>query len=146
VANDLNRLYENMSADPESFWSEVRSLVLRLVHYNEDQVQDVLVYVMESLPRYKHDGRFDHWLSRIVRTTRLKALRNRKNEVPLNEEIAIPAPDSDGLPDLSFLNTEERKIADHILAGYSFEEIGEQLGVSADAVRKRLRRSAKKAR
>ena len=143
---NLNELYINRAAEGLGFWSAVRSQVLYWVRGDEDVAQEVLVRVIEALPLYQDRGRFGHWLSTICHRTRLNSIRDGKsnNMIQLNDAIEAPPADSRVLVDTSFLNPSQREIANRLLEGYTFTEIAKEMGISKQAVRKRLRRAGRR--
>jgi RNA polymerase sigma-70 factor (ECF subfamily) len=121
---------------------------------NEADAQDAVQEIFLKLHRYKDSFRGESspstWLYRITTTTCLNRIRTRKRhpEDPV-EELPEPPP-SDGLLDtLAVRDLVERLLADqdertqscviyHYVDGMTHDEIGDLLGISGAAVRKRI--------
>jgi RNA polymerase sigma-70 factor, ECF subfamily len=119
----------------------------------EDVVHDVFVGLPEALRRYEERGCFEAWLTRITVRVALMCGRRAKRrcEAPLDEAAAIGG-EWRGL-DRSAEHAELRRAVMSLptalrdvlilkqIEGYSHEEIGTLLGISAGASRVRLARA-----
>lgn len=118
----------------------------------EDVVHDVFVGLPEALRRYDDRGRFEAWLTRVTVRVALMRIRHgrRRREAPL--KLAASA-EAAGRADAGTEHVELRRalaaLPDGLRAvvvlkqieGYSHEEIGALLGISAGASRVRLARA-----
>jgi len=117
----------------------------------EDVVHDVFVGLPEALRHYEERGRFDAWLTRI--TVRVALMRGRQSkrryEGPLDEAATISGDASDDAAERDELRRAVMSLPARLrdvlvlkqIEGYSHEEIGALLGISAGASRVRLARA-----
>ena len=108
----------------------------------QDYAQEAWIRAIRALPTFRGDSRFSTWLHRIAVNAALQALRKQENrkkrETPVKADIAIaPRPKDtllqkrlehalDGLPEGM-----RRVLILHDVEGYTHEEIGDVLGVTA---------------
>jgi len=130
----------------------------------EDAAQEVFIKVYENAHRFKPKASVAAWLHRITANHCLNQLRRRRPQESLDQEDAPAAPDPGASPldlleeqDLNrrlegLLNSlpenQRRALILKQFAGLSYQEIGEELGLSAQAVDgllKRARQFLKKA-
>ncbi len=122
----------------------------------EDVVHDLFVGLPELLRRYEERGQLAPWLRRV--TVRLTLMRmrqeRRRREIPLdNTQPAVPS-GRDGDPHAIDLHAAIDALPSSLravfvlkqLEGYSHDEIGELLGVSAGASRVRHLRALRQLR
>jgi RNA polymerase sigma-70 factor (ECF subfamily) len=119
----------------------------------EDLTAQVFLQVFRSLPRYRHDGRFEAWLFTIVRNQVRLYFRAPHRSISL-EDLAFEPPAEDAstldadpedvrrlrraLARLPELDSELIRL--RYAAGLSFAEMAAVLGKSEDAVKKSLYR------
>jgi RNA polymerase sigma-70 factor (ECF subfamily) len=118
----------------------------------EDLTAQTFMAVLESLPRYRHSGKFSAWIFQIARNKVMDHFRRSKQD-PL--EIPLDLAHSDGTLEhiirsqtyeqlallLRTLADEERELIRlRYVVQLSFVEIGEVTGRKEDAVRKSLKR------
>jgi RNA polymerase sigma-70 factor (ECF subfamily) len=123
----------------------------------EDAVQEVFLKVYENAHRFEPKASVAAWLHRITANHCLNLLRRRHPQASLDqEEVSVP-PDPGPSPlelvqeqDLSrrleeLLNTlpenQRRALVLKRFAGLSYQEIGEELGLSSQAVDGLLKRA-----
>jgi RNA polymerase sigma-70 factor, ECF subfamily len=115
----------------------------------EDLVQELFARVVQALPRYRARDRERAWLFEIARnllTDRHRAHARRPEWQPLETENRVCAPHQ-GLQvslDRALLGLSELDRAIFLMrevGGFGYLEIGEQYGLSPDAVRNRIRRA-----
>ena len=123
----------------------------------QDYAQEAWIRAIRALPTFRGDARFSTWLHRIAVNAALQALRKsetrKKREGPVPEEVPV-APvhgDSllqqkleralDGLPEGM-----RRVIILHDVEGYTHEEIGDVLGVTAGTSKSQLFKARAKMR
>jgi RNA polymerase sigma-70 factor (ECF subfamily) len=119
----------------------------------EDLVQTAFVEAFRSLPDFRGDALFSTWLARITVRVALRAARSRpRRPLPLDQAsaYAIDAPSPErvaaarqGLDVLTRLLAElrpKRRAAFvlSVLEGYSADEAGALLGISANALKVRV--------
>jgi len=119
----------------------------------EDLVQTAFVEAFRSLPDFRGDALFSTWLARITVRVALRAARSRpRRPVPLDlaASCAVDAPSPErvaaarqGLDVLTRLLAElrpKRRAAFvlSVLEGYSADEAGALLGISANALKVRV--------
>ena len=130
----------------------------------EDLAQDVFLKVYKAAGRYRPDAKFSTWFYRIATNTALNALKakRRRPTVSLDEmeEQGRSAPALAGAPEPPDRVLERVRIVQavtgalrqlperqrtavilHRFEGLSYQEIGEALSVSTDAVDAMLRRA-----
>ena len=123
----------------------------------QDYAQEAWIRAIRALPTFRGDARFSTWLHRIAVNAALQALRKsetrKKREGPVPEQVPI-APvhaDSllqkrleralDGLPEGM-----RRVLILHDVEGYTHEEIGDVLGVTAGTSKSQLFKARAKMR
>ena len=142
-------------------------IAYRLLHdpqEAEDAVQEVFIKVYENAHRFEPKASVAAWLHRITANHCLNLLRRRRPQESLDQEGA-PSPADPGATPLENLEEQElsRRLEELLntlpenqrralvlkrFAGLSYQEIGEELGLSAQAVDgllKRARQFLKKA-
>jgi RNA polymerase sigma-70 factor, ECF subfamily len=118
----------------------------------EDVVHDLFVGLPEALRRYDERGSLGAWLTRIaVRLALMRARAERRRHITsLDDAIELTAPDrSDTAAELTELQQAVMALPDTLRAvfvlkqveGYSHDEIGALLEISAGASRVRLARA-----
>ena len=123
----------------------------------QDYAQEAWIRAIRALPTFRGDARFSTWLHRIAVNAALQALRKaetrRRKECPAPVDVPIaPAhKDSllqkqleralDGLPEGM-----RRVIILHDVEGYTHEEIGDVLGVTAGTSKSQLFKARAKMR
>ncbi len=123
----------------------------------QDCAQEAWIRAIRALPTFRGDARFSTWLHRIAVNAALQALRKsetrRKREAPVPDEVPVaPAQvDSllqrrleralDGLPEGM-----RRVLILHDVEGYTHEEIGDVLGVTAGTSKSQLFKARAKMR
>jgi RNA polymerase sigma-70 factor (ECF subfamily) len=118
----------------------------------EDAVHDLFVGLPDALRRYEDHGQLGAWLNRIVVRLALVRMRSDRRErvAPLEDARALSATDgADAGSDLTELQQAVMALPDSLRAvlvlkqveGYTHEEIGAMLGISAGASRVRLARA-----
>lgn len=123
----------------------------------QDYAQEAWIRAIRALPTFRGDARFSTWLHRIAVNAALQALRKAetrtKREGPVPEQVPV-APtkgDSllqrrleralDGLPEGM-----RRVLILHDVEGYTHEEIGDVLGVTAGTSKSQLFKARAKMR
>jgi RNA polymerase sigma-70 factor (ECF subfamily) len=123
----------------------------------QDYAQEAWIRAIRALPTFRGDARFSTWLHRIAVNAALQALRKsesrNKREAPAGEDVPM-APihaDSllqrrleralDGLPEGM-----RRVLILHDVEGYTHEEIGDVLGVTAGTSKSQLFKARAKMR
>lgn len=125
----------------------------------EDVLQDVFVGLGRALASYRHEGRFESWLRRVTARTALMRLRagRRRRETSLVAEAesgAAASPEPAGAAASRVIDRlEMRRVLERLpqslravfllkeVEGYSHDEIGELLDISAAASATRLSRA-----
>jgi RNA polymerase sigma-70 factor (ECF subfamily) len=123
----------------------------------QDYAQEAWIRAIRALPTFRGDARFSTWLHRIAVNAALQALRKAetrtKREAPVPDQVPVaPAKgDSllqrkleralDGLPEGM-----RRVLILHDVEGYTHEEIGDVLGVTAGTSKSQLFKARAKMR
>lgn len=118
----------------------------------EDAVHDLFVGLPDALKRYEDRGQFDAWLTRVVvriALMRARAERGRRTSVLDNAAGVAAADRTDAQVEHSELQRAVMHLPDALrivfvlkqVEGYSHDEIGVLLGISAGASRVRLARA-----
>jgi len=117
----------------------------------EDWAQEAWVRAIRALPRFRGDARFSTWIHRIAVNSALHGRRWRDRRV--GREVAIPAsvaeaPQPHGDRTVLRLSIEDalqtlpdgmrQVLVLHDVEGYTHEEIGEMLGVTAGTSKSQL--------
>lgn len=127
----------------------------------EDAVQDTLLFAAQGLGSFRGEGSLEGFLARTVARACRRLSRGQKNDVAAHDaDVELPA--AEASPETRaaeaelgaalnrlLLELEPRDRAVLLLAeldGYTALEIGEQLGLSAGAVRTRLSRCRQRLR
>lgn len=129
----------------------------------QDYAQEAWIRAIRALPTFRGDARFSTWLHRIAVNAALQAVRKsktrEKREAPVTpeglgpEDAAVPPKHGD-----AFLQMRLSKALDelpegmrrvlilHDVEGYTHEEIGEVLGVTAGTSKSQLSKARAKMR
>jgi RNA polymerase sigma-70 factor, ECF subfamily len=143
---------------------QVAYRLLRDPQEAEDALQEVFLKVYEHAPRFEPRATVSAWLHRITANHCLNLLRRRRPQESLDDEDAPLVPDAGATPlealeeqDLSrrleqlldaLPENQRRALVLKRFAGLSYQEIGEEMGLSPQAVDgllKRARQFLKKA-
>lgn len=115
-----------------------------------DAVQEVFLKVHRYRESFRGDASPSTWLFRITTTTCLNRIRGRKRRPEDPVEELPPQPSTDSVLDqLAVRQLLDRLLADedertrecvvyHLVDGMTHDEVGELLGISGAAVRKRV--------
>jgi RNA polymerase sigma-70 factor (ECF subfamily) len=123
----------------------------------QDYAQEAWIRAIRALPTFRGDSRFSTWLHRIAVNAALQALRRRdtrtKREAPFPDDVAIAPVHRDSLlrrrleQALDGLPEGMRQVLIlHDVEGYTHEEIGEVLGVTAGTSKSQLFKARSKMR
>jgi RNA polymerase sigma-70 factor (ECF subfamily) len=118
----------------------------------EDIVHDLFVGLPEALKRYEEQGNLAAWLTRMtVRYALMRVRSDRRRRVgPLEDAAALASTErTDARVELTELQRSVMELPDALrvvfmlkqVEGYSHDEIGTMLGISAGASRVRLTRA-----
>ena len=118
-----------------------------------DIMQDVLLSVYRNLKSYRGDGKFAAWMFRIASFRCIDYFRRRDFHTPL-EDIELTDEADGNRPDLNLSNTrsnedivklmarlpvDQRQVVElKFFQTFTFEEIGQQLGISTNTAKTRL--------
>src|SRR5882757_11146552 len=134
----------------------VRNLVRYLVRGDEevdDIAQDALVAVLEDLPGYRGEGRFEAWIDRIVARLTITRLRKRRTNwrrnTPYNSDLMLASGGAaadeylhrrEMMQSLDELPMEQRHVLVlHHALDMTVPEMAEELDIPMETVRSRLR-------
>lgn len=134
----------------------VRNLVRYMVRGDDidDLSQDVVIKILERLPSYRGEGRFESWVDGIaVRVTLRTMSKRRKEQRRAQQMVPEELPDAMTGPVAARYMTRRRavQILDelptpqrhalvmHHVLGMTIQEIARELDVPAETVRSRLR-------
>lgn len=119
----------------------------------EDLTSQTFLHALESLPRYRHRGRFAAWLFTIARHKAIDHFRRNRRQMPLETVTAAadgPDPAAQAIETherrllatrLQTLRRDERELLRlRYVAELSFGDIANVLGKREDAVKKSLYR------
>ena len=110
--------------------------------YKEDYYQEILIRLWKSYSGFRNDSTFSTWLYRVALNTAIDIIRKQKLRPRLTElskaEYNIPENESDTESDLKDklywaihqLSDIEKAIIVLYLEEYSYQEIGEIIGIS----------------
>jgi len=123
----------------------------------QDYAQEAWIRALRALPTFRGDSRFSTWLHRIAVNAALQALRKsetrQRREAPIPDQLPV-APDAGDV----FLQRRLTRALDrlpegmrrvlilHDVEGYTHEEIGEVLGVTAGTSKSQLSKARAKMR
>jgi len=133
--------------------------ILRSSADAEEAVQDVFLAVFRTLPRFRFERPFLHWLNTVTLNACRMILRKRASEQRRRRsaEEKAPPPERTHTPDAGL----RRLVVDlldeldpgtrmplimRFVEGYTYPEIAEQLDLSESAVKMRVSRGSKKLR
>jgi len=123
----------------------------------QDYAQEAWIRAIRALPTFRGDSRFSTWLHRIAVNSALQALRKvdtrTKKEAPMPEAVAVSPSGGDVLLS-DLLERSMDRLPDgmrqvlilHDVEGYTHEEIGEFLGVTAGTSKSQLFKARAKMR
>jgi len=123
----------------------------------QDYAQEAWIRAIRALPTFRGDARFSTWLHRIAVNAALQALRRsetrRKREAPFPAEVPVGPRGGDTLLQrrlegaLDRLPEGMRRVLIlHDVEGYTHEEIGDVLGVTAGTSKSQLFKARAKMR
>jgi RNA polymerase sigma-70 factor, ECF subfamily len=128
----------------------------------QDYAQEAWIRAIRALPTFRGDARFSTWLHRIAVNAALQALRKaetrRKREAPIAEGAAPPDVTVAPHEGDAFLQQRLESALDrlpegmrrvlilHDVEGYTHEEIGDVLGVTAGTSKSQLSKARAKMR
>lgn len=117
----------------------------------EDVLHDVFVGLPEALAGYRDEGKFGAWLRRVAARAALMRLRRTRRESSFRDGLDPPAPERAGTGALDRIAVAEAldRLPDGLrqvfllreVDGFTHEEVGELLGISAGASAVRLHRA-----
>ncbi|HSJ12904.1 MAG TPA: sigma-70 family RNA polymerase sigma factor [Longimicrobiales bacterium] len=123
----------------------------------EDWAQEAWVRAFRALPRFRGESRFSTWLHRIAVNSALHGRRWRQRRV--SNEVALPlAPEQATRPEQTVLRLSIQRALDtlpegmrqvvvlHDVEGYTHEEIGAELGITAGTSKSQLFKARAKLR
>ncbi len=123
----------------------------------QDYAQEAWIRAIRALPTFRGDARFSTWLHRIAVNSALQALRKAetrtKREAPMPEAVLVDPTEGDVLLG-DLLERAMDRLPDgmrqvlilHDVEGYTHEEIGEFLGVTAGTSKSQLFKARAKMR
>ena len=115
----------------------------------QDYAQEAWIRAIRALPTFRGDARFSTWVHRIAVNSALQALRKAdtrtKREAPMPETVSVDPVEGDVLLS-DVLERAMDRLPDgmrqvlilHDVEGYTHEEIGEFLGVTAGTSKSQL--------
>ena len=123
----------------------------------QDYAQEAWIRAIRALPSFRGDARFSTWLHRIAVNAALQAVRKaetrRKHEGPVPDQVPIAPGNRDSLlrdrleRALEGLPQGMRRVLIlHDVEGYTHEEIGDVLGVTAGTSKSQLSKARAKMR
>ena len=144
----------------DRYGPRVYAVVRRIAGDDElarDYAQEAWIRAIRALPTFRGDARFSTWLHRIAVNAALQASRKvetrRRYEGPVPEEVAIAPVSADALLQqrleaaLDRLPDGMRQVLIlHDVEGYTHEEIGEAMGVTAGTSKSQLFKARAKMR
>lgn len=144
----------------ERFAPRVYAVVRRIAGDDDaaqDYAQEAWIRAIRALPTFRGDARFSTWLHRIAVNSALQALRRsetrRKREAPFPNQVPVGPRGGDTLLQrrlegaLDTLPEGMRRVLIlHDVEGYTHEEIGDVLGVTAGTSKSQLFKARAKMR
>ncbi|RMG27997.1 MAG: RNA polymerase sigma factor [Bacteroidetes bacterium] len=119
----------------------------------EDMLQEGFVKMYQNLGKYQHTGSFEGWVRRIMVNTAIDCLRRRRHQ---SQEVEIEEVQHENLAvdfidelELEYLYQLIQELPDgyrlvfnlYAIEGYSHEEIGRKLGITASTSRSQYARA-----
>jgi RNA polymerase sigma-70 factor (ECF subfamily) len=123
----------------------------------QDYAQEAWIRAVRALPTFRGDARFSTWLHRIAVNSALQALRKaetrRKREAPAPDDVPVVPARGDALLQRRLEKALQdlpegmrRVLLLHDVEGYTHEEIGDVLGVTAGTSKSQLFKARSKMR
>ncbi len=123
----------------------------------QDYAQEAWIRAIRALPTFRGDARFSTWLHRIAVNAALQAIRKaetrKKREGPLPEEVPVAPRGGDALLQKQLEQALDglpegmrRVLILHDVEGYTHDEIGDVLGVTAGTSKSQLFKARAKMR
>ena len=120
--------------------------ILRNSEDAEDALQEAFLAAFRASARYDGGDPYP-WLYRIATRKALTMASTRRPAVPLDDEpaLALPSAEEEALAALELrqvydLVQREPAVAQHLIGGFRFREIGERLGLPPATAATRIRR------
>jgi len=144
--NDLNRLFESFQSDPaqeSAFWAAVLKHVTKIAA-DEDTASIALLHIIEALPKYRHDGILDRWISRIVKNAGINGALKKSEDAldddeleTANSQIPMTAP---MMIDLDVIQDPiDRMLCELVMDQKTVKQAASTCGMSYSAARRRLK-------
>lgn len=144
----------------DRYGPRVYAVVRRIAGDDEsarDYAQEAWIRAIRALPTFRGDARFSTWLHRIAVNAALQAARKaekrRRYQGPIPDDVPVAADDGDPLLEerleaaLDRLPDGMRQVLVlHDVEGYTHEEIGEAMGVTAGTSKSQLFKARAKMR
>jgi len=144
----------------DRYGPRVYAVVRRIAGDDElarDYAQEAWIRAIRALPTFRGDARFSTWLHRIAVNAALQAARRvetrRRHEGPVPEDVAMAPPAGDALLEQRLEKALDRLpfgmrqvLILHDVEGYTHEEIGEAIGVTAGTSKSQLFKARAKMR
>jgi DNA-directed RNA polymerase specialized sigma24 family protein len=153
LETDLNELYLAFTVNvinADSFWSTMLSFVTRCTHDDEDLGGIVMLKLIEALSDYRHQGKIESWVRRVIRNAKIDQCRRHSEDTMESDELerlqaAFPQ-EKPLLLDLSVIQDPlDRTLADFIVMhNDSLAIAAGKCNLSERGARKRLRRLGRK--
>jgi RNA polymerase sigma-70 factor (ECF subfamily) len=123
----------------------------------QDYAQEAWIRAIRALPTFRGDARFSTWLHRIAVNAALQALRKAetrtKREAPVPDQVPVAPANGDSLLQRKLERALDglpegmrRVLILHDVEGYTHEEIGDVLGVTAGTSKSQLFKARAKMR
>lgn len=114
-------------------------------HDTQDILQEVFIRYLEKSPVFKDEEHEKAWLLKVTHHLCIDFLRFRKKHRYLDlsqiEDVIVIPEDKQVIKELFQLPPKQKSVLIlHYLEGYHIKEIAEIMGVSSNAVKKRLQR------
>jgi DNA-directed RNA polymerase specialized sigma24 family protein len=143
---NLNHLFEAFQSDPaqeQAFWAALLKHITKIAA-DEDIASTALLHIIEALPRYRHQGLIDRWISRIVKNAGINGALKKSEDAldeddieTANSKIPMTVP---MMLDLDVIQDPiDRMLCELVMDQKTVKEAASTCGMSYSAARRRLK-------
>ena len=130
---------------------KVCNLYMNTGQDKKDLFQEIILAAWKGYPRFKGDAQFSTWLYRVALNTAITFYRKEQRQVSttaMPEQVLVPADDNQAEQDqltamyisINELSGIDKALVMLYMEDYSYTEIGEMMGITANNVAVKMNR------
>jgi len=130
---------------------KVCNLYMNTGQDKKDLFQEIILAAWKGYPRFKGDAQFSTWLYRVALNTAITFYRKEQRQVSttaMPEQVLVPADDNQAEQDqltamyisINELSGIDKALVMLYMEDYSYAEIGEMMGITANNVAVKMNR------